>query len=241
MNPIMKSGPLPSHPGKFSMRCQNNHYDGTASGWRTGERGAVYRRGKTYWVRFRVNGHHVRARHMPRRNPRQPPSCDTCSQNMPPKRVVIVPAIGKRMPSIVSFMKPSSAPRPAPAIPRPTRCACPTFEGRCLDDRHLIGGHASKRKQGEVRDITIRCGQVAYPTHHLTNNAPAERDTTCQNRPSPPARWCLPRPIRLRLDHKVLETWRTRRDSNARPSPSEQFNLPFDAFRWVSLRCAMLL
>lgn len=38
-----------------------------------------------------------------------------------------------------------------------------------------------------------------------------------------------------------IARWRTRHDSNVRPLPSEQFNLPFDALRWVSLRCVMLL
>ncbi len=38
-----------------------------------------------------------------------------------------------------------------------------------------------------------------------------------------------------------VRKWRARGDSNLWPLPSEQFNLPFDAFRWVPLRCAMQL
>ncbi len=40
---------------------------------------------------------------------------------------------------------------------------------------------------------------------------------------------------------RCVPKWRTRRDSNPWPLPSEQFNLPFDQLRWVSLQCAMLL
>ena len=59
----------------------------------------------------------------------------------------------------------------------------------------------------------------------------------------------LPRRIRARREQKTIllsarkyeRKWRTRRDSNSRPLPSEQFNLPFDPFRWVSLQCAIPL
>lgn len=46
--------------------------------------------------------------------------------------------------------------------------------------------------------------------------------------------WCvavLQLSKRIRKRRNDLKNWRTRRDSNARPLPSEQFNLPFDAFR----------
>ena len=118
----------------------------------------VYRRGKTFWVRFRANGHHVR------RSARTAKKADAVAFLQRLLAEYAAKARGDRPRHLYDeatgrFLREASIrPKTRACYSSSARACRPTFAGRHLDeiDRRLLGEFVSARKRSGVSDATVR-------------------------------------------------------------------------------------
>ncbi len=118
----------------------------------------VYRRGKTFWVRFRANGHHVR------RSARTTKKTEAIAFLQRLLAEYAAKARGDRPRHLYEeaagrFLREASIrPKTRACYASSERACRPTFAGRHIDeiDRRLLGEFVSTRKRTGVSDTTIR-------------------------------------------------------------------------------------
>lgn len=119
---------------------------------------SVYRRGKTFWVRFRANGHHVRRSAHTTKKPDATAFLNRLLAEYAAKARGDHPRY-RYEEAVERFLREASIRLKTHAcyVSADRMCRL-TFEGHYLDEinRRLLGDHVSKRKQAGISDTTIR-------------------------------------------------------------------------------------